>query len=147
MNLSAVTPILNVSDVPASLRWFEGLGFRRCFTFNDGGMIHGSADADANGPARFASVGAGEIEIFLCKDGQGLRGGRPPVPGSDDGAGATWMTLWLRTPREVDEAWERAKKAGATVVAPPVNEPWGVRELRLAHPDGHVFRVSAHVRG
>ncbi len=28
MNVTAVTPILNVSDVPASLRWFEALGFR-----------------------------------------------------------------------------------------------------------------------
>ncbi|MFO0581632.1 MAG: VOC family protein [Anaeromyxobacter sp.] len=145
MNVTAVTPILNVSDVPASLRWFEALGFRRCFTFNDGGMIRDSADADAHGPAQFASVGAGEIEIFLCHDGQGLRGGKPAVPGGDDDAGATWMTLWVGTCREVDEAFERARAVGATVMAPPVDEPWGVRELRLAHPDGHVFRVSAPV--
>jgi hypothetical protein len=26
---------------------------------------------------------------------------------------------------------------------PPTDEPWGVRECRLVHPDGHTFRVSA----
>ncbi len=143
MELTGITPILNVSDVPASLRWFEALGFRREFTFGESGMIPGAADADASGPSGFASVCAGAGQIFLCRDGQGLRGGKPPVPGTDDDAGATWMSLWVRTPAEVDEAHRRAVAAGITVVAPPVDEPWGVRELRLAHPDGHVFRVSA----
>ena len=145
MDLTGVTPILNVSDVPASLAWFESLGFRRGFTFNDGGMIEGAADRDGSGPASFASVCAGQVELFLCRDGQGLRGGKPPLPGSDDDAGATWMSLWLRAPAEVDEAFRRAVAAGVTVVEPPRDEPWGVRELRLAHPDGHVFRVSAPV--
>ena len=145
LSLTGVTPILNVSDVPASLRWFESLGFRRGFTVGGGGMIEGAADGDAWGPATFASVSAGHADIFLCKDGQGLRGGKPPVPGSDDDAGATWMSLWLRSPSEVDAIHERAAAAGITVVAPPRNESWGVRELRLAHPDGHVFRVGAPI--
>ena len=25
---------------------------------------------------------------------------------------------------------------------PPTNEPWGVREMHVRHPDGHVFRIS-----
>jgi len=26
---------------------------------------------------------------------------------------------------------------------PPTDEPWGVREFHLRHPEGHTFRVSA----
>jgi hypothetical protein len=25
---------------------------------------------------------------------------------------------------------------------PPTDEPWGVREMHIRHPDGHVFRIS-----
>jgi hypothetical protein len=50
----AVTPILNVSDVPASLRWFEKLGWHRGFTWNPAGTISGAALQNAHGPATFA---------------------------------------------------------------------------------------------
>ena len=26
---------------------------------------------------------------------------------------------------------------------PPTDEPWGVREFHLRHPDGHTFRIGA----
>jgi len=29
------------------------------------------------------------------------------------------------------------------VSMPPTDEPWGVREFHLRHPDGHIFRVGA----
>jgi hypothetical protein len=25
---------------------------------------------------------------------------------------------------------------------PPTDEPWGVREMHVVHPDGHTFRIS-----
>jgi uncharacterized glyoxalase superfamily protein PhnB len=137
MQLTGITPILNVSDVVASVRWFEALGWRRGFSFSPDGMIEG--------PAQFASVCAGEAEIFLCHDGQGLRGGKPARFDGDDDTGATWMSLWLRTPAEVDATHALAQTLGVTILWPPTDEPWGVRECRLMHPDGHVFRVSANV--
>jgi uncharacterized glyoxalase superfamily protein PhnB len=148
MKVSGVTPILNVSDVPASLHWFEMFGWRRGFTYNDGGMIAGAGDRDAHGPARFASVcaggGAGEgAQIFLCNEGQGLRGGKPARFDGEDDCGAVWMSWWVGSPAEVDEANAIAVKHGVTVLWPPTDEPWGVRECRIMHPDGHVFRVSA----
>ena len=106
-------------------------------------MIPGAADADAQGPATFASVCSGHAQIFLCRDGQGLRGGRPARFDGDDDTGATWMTWWLATPADVDAAHALALKRDIVVLWPPTNEPWGVRECRLMHPDGHVFRVSA----
>ena len=64
MNLTHLTPILNVSDVSASLDWFEALGWER---------------------------------------------------------GIAWD-------------YERGM--------PPTDEPRGIREFHLRHPDGHTFRVG-----
>ncbi|HEY8141560.1 MAG TPA: VOC family protein [Kofleriaceae bacterium] len=141
--LTGITPILNVSDVVASIAWFEALGWKRSFTYNGGGPIEGAGDANADGPARFAGIDAGKAEIFLCCDGQGLRGGKPARFDGDDDTGATWMSWWLKTAAEVDALHERAASLGVTVIWPPTDEPWGVRECRLMHPDGHVFRVSS----
>ena len=55
-----VTPILNVSDLPATFAWFEKWGWKKC--------------RDWGTPPVFGSVGSGECEIFLCRDAQGSRG-------------------------------------------------------------------------
>ncbi|MDI4635631.1 hypothetical protein J7U46_21380 [Pelomonas sp. V22] len=65
------------------------------------------------------------------------------VPDSDDDVGANWMSLWLGSPAEVDEAHTLSVANGATVLWPPTDEPWGVRECRIMRPDGHVFRLGA----
>jgi uncharacterized glyoxalase superfamily protein PhnB len=132
MSVLAVTPILNVSDVGASIDWFEQLGWRRGFTWNDGGLIEGAAVDDSNGPAYFGSVRTGDSEIFLCREGQGAPG--------------TWVSWWVESPADVDELHERASQVGAEVTYPPTDERWGAREFHLRHPDGHIFRVSAPLR-
>jgi uncharacterized glyoxalase superfamily protein PhnB len=53
------------------------------------------------------------------------------------------MSWWLDTPADVDAAHARAVADGLEVTWPPTDEPWGVREFHLRHPDGHVFRVSS----
>jgi Glyoxalase/Bleomycin resistance protein/Dioxygenase superfamily len=133
MEVTDVTPILNVSEIGASVGWFEQLGWERGFTWNDGGPIEGAADADANGPANFGSVCCGDAQIFLCRDGQGAPGG-------------VWLSWWLATPAEVDAVHETAVEHGMTVTWPPTDEPWGVREFHLRHPEGHTFRIGAALR-
>jgi len=95
------------------------------------------------GEPTFGSVCSGEMQLFLCKDGQGLRGGKPARFDGDDDTGAMWLSLWLGSPADVDEAHARAVAQGVTVLWPPTDEPWGVRECRIMHPDGHVFRLSS----
>jgi hypothetical protein len=51
MRLRGLTPILNVSDVPASRTWFARPGRMRGFAWSDGGPIAGDADANEHGPA------------------------------------------------------------------------------------------------
>jgi hypothetical protein len=40
------------------------------------------------------------------------------------------------------ERLDRARELGYEVSMPPTDEPWGVREFHLRHPDGHTFRVG-----
>lgn len=60
MYAKAITPILNVTDLAASLEWFEKLGWKRLWNWGS--------------PPRFGAVGSGESEIFLAVDAQGGRG-------------------------------------------------------------------------
>ena len=145
MRVTQITPILNVSDVDASLAWFESLGWTRGFTYNRGGLIAGARGADANGPAIFAGLCANRPgadtgpQVFLCRDGQGLRDARPVGSGDGEDFGAVWMSWWVE---DTDAAHADAIKAKVQIVRPPENKPWGVREFLIRHPDGHVFRVS-----
>ncbi len=134
MAVSHLTPILNVSDLVASVAWFEKLGWRTCWTWGEGGA----------GPT-FGAVGAGECEIFLCQNGQGGRGkgaNRSTFTGSveDDSADkGCWMSVWVD---DVDAVHARCVAEGLEVTHLPTNEPWGVREMHVRHPDGHVLRIS-----
>jgi uncharacterized glyoxalase superfamily protein PhnB len=121
VKLTHLTPVLNVSNVPASLDWFESLGWERGFAWDDEGGMRSPKPT-------FASVQAGEAEIFLCLDDQGAR----PV----------WMSWFLASRDELDAAYARAIEHGCEISMEPTDEPWGMREFHLRHPDGHTFRVS-----
>ena len=45
---------------------------------------------------------------------------------------------------DVDAAYAAAVKAGAEVVHPLTEEPWGVRRFFVRDPDGHVLNVLSH---
>jgi catechol 2,3-dioxygenase-like lactoylglutathione lyase family enzyme len=133
MQVNELVPILNVSSIEQSVAWFEPLGWRVGFRWP-----HGAAEAG------FAGIGCGKVEVFLCRGGQGARGGPDPKFPGDDETGGNWMSWWLGSAAEVDEAHELVLRLGYEVSHPPTDEPWGVREFHLRHPDGHTFRVSAH---
>ena len=143
MEVHHVVPILNVSSIADSFAWFETLGWKRGFAWNPGGMISEAASANEYGEAGFGSVSSGHAEIFLCRDGQGSRGTLLPKFPGDDATDGVWMSWWLSSPAEVNALHTVALEHGMTVTHPPTNEPWGVREFHLRHPDGHTFRVSA----
>jgi uncharacterized glyoxalase superfamily protein PhnB len=116
--VDSVIPILNVSDVEASLQWFVKLGFTRGFEWrSEGEAVTG-----------FAAVGADGSEIFLCLDGQGGRGEH-----------ATWMSVFVD---DVDALYETCITEDVRVVMAPQDEPWDVREMHVQHPDGHILRFG-----
>jgi uncharacterized glyoxalase superfamily protein PhnB len=143
MAVRGITPVLNVSSIAASFEWFESLGWNRGFAWNDGGLIANAAPEDAHGRAGFGSVCVGEVSIFLCVGGQGSRGTILPKFPGDDRTDGVWMSWWMESPADVDALHAAAVARGMTVTYPPTDEPWGVREFHLRHPDGHMFRVSA----
>ena len=125
-----VTPILNVSDIEAAVAWFLGWGWTPGFRWGE--------------PFSFGSVYAGDVEVFLCLDGQGGRGRGDNVTTfgaeaerADRGA---WMSLWVD---DVDAVHRACLAAGVDITRPPEDMPWGVREMHVRHPDGHVFRITA----
>ena len=127
MLAKGVTPILNVSDIQASFAWFEKLGWRKGW--------------DWGTPPSFGGVCSGEVEIFLCQDGQGGRGKSElkSTAQNDAAEKGVWMSIWVE---DVDAVYAHCVAQGLDVTMPPTDEPWGVREMHLRHPDGHVFRIG-----
>jgi hypothetical protein len=117
MHVHALTPILNVSDFGASVAWFSRFGWSAGFSWCPPGSTSPT----------FGSVSAGPCEIFLCEGAQGGRG--------EDGV---WMSIWVS---DVDAVYALCEPSDMAM--PPTDEPWGVREMHLRHPDGHTFRISA----
>ncbi|MEM8678298.1 MAG: VOC family protein [Planctomycetota bacterium] len=142
MPVEKITPILNVSSIAESFAWLEHFGWQRTFCWNQGGLIGEGADcptANEHGPADFAGMCQGTTTLFLCEGGQGPPLTSAPANGERTGV---WMTWWVSSKAEVDELHEIAIRHGCDVTWPPTDEPWGVREFHLRHPDGHLFRVS-----
>jgi catechol 2,3-dioxygenase-like lactoylglutathione lyase family enzyme len=138
MKVEQVVPILNVTDVTASFAWFAKLGWSKQFEWRGG---------DAASPPDFGAVVCNGHEVFLCRDGQGSRGRGPNTstggPGADQTADrGAWVAIWVD---DVDAVHERCLAEQLDVTYAPTNEPWGVREMHVRHPDGHVFRISRAV--
>lgn len=130
MKTQAVTPILNVSDIHESFAWFEKLGWQKGWEWGD--------------PTGFGGVCSGEVEIFLCQNGQGGRGrgSNKTTFGTNDAETAdkgVWLSLWVA---DVDAVYEACQQQGIEVTWPPEDMPWNVREMHVRHPDGHVFRIG-----
>ncbi|MBQ1159589.1 VOC family protein, partial [Streptomyces sp. A73] len=65
-----------------------------------------------------------------------LGGGFLEVSGRSDQPPTPSLQLWLQV-ADASAAHEELRAAGATIVRPPVKEPWGLVEMWIADPDGH----------
>jgi ketosteroid isomerase-like protein len=125
MRVQAVTPILNVSSLTDSFDWFAKLGWIKKLDWSPPG-----------GEPSFGAVACDEFEIFLCLNGQG---GRGRDGGVGNGGTGVWLSIWTN---DVDAVHGTCLREGLAVVRHPQDETWGVREMHVQHPDGHVLRVS-----
>jgi len=80
---------------------------------------------DWGDPPGFGAVRRDKVEIFVCQGGQGAPG--------------TWLSVFVE---DVDALYEEFSKNGATILQPPQNEPWGMREMQVQTPDRHVLRFG-----
>ncbi len=76
-------------------------------------------------PPTFGCAKLGQVEIFFCLKEQGAPG--------------MWLSIFMD---EVDGYYERVRRAGADIVSPPKNYPWGCREFQVRDPNQHVIRFS-----
>jgi len=125
-----LNPILNVSNFAETVVWFEKLGWKKAWDWGE--------------PPHFGGVKSGECEIFLCEGGQGGRGKGTTRqtfgPGGEETADkGVWMSVWVEN---VDALHGHCLAQGLEVTWPPTDMPWGVGEMHVRHPDGHVFRMS-----
>jgi len=130
MQVECITPVLNVSDMAASLAWFEKWGWRKKW--------------DWGTPPTFGAVGCDKATVFLCLNAQGGRGKGTntttfQVDGDEAGDKGVWMCVFVD---DVDEVHRQCVAAGMEITLPPTNLSWGMREMHLRHPDGHVFRAG-----
>ena len=80
---------------------------------------------DWGDPPGFGAVARDKIEIFLCLNGQGQPG--------------TWMSVFVD---DVDELHTELVARGAVIPRAPRDEPWGMREMHVECPDGHILRFG-----
>src|SRR3954471_18982867 len=64
-----------------------------------------------------------------------LGGGFLEVSGRSEAPAGPNVQLWLQV-RDVDTTHDDLAGQGVTIRRPPVTEPWGLREMWIADPDG-----------
>ncbi|MBX2867306.1 MAG: bleomycin resistance family protein [Acidiferrobacterales bacterium] len=133
MEARFITPILNVSDLSASFDWFKRLGWRKNWDWGD--------------PPSFGCVTSGDYNIFLCENGQGGRGKGENTTtftsaGDEQQDQGVWMSVWVDS---VDDIYKHCIENNVETTLKPEDMSWGVRELHVRHPDGHVFRISQSI--
>lgn len=115
----SVAPILAVGDVAAAVRWWRDvLGFHVDF-------LYGDPPAHAGMRLDPPWTGGGGVQLT-----------RAPT---EAGRG---MVFIFAGP-DIDRLASHAVAAGAEVVAPLGERPWGMREIELRDPDGNRVRMAA----
>jgi predicted enzyme related to lactoylglutathione lyase len=64
-----------------------------------------------------------------------LGGGFLELSGTSDAPSSEKVSLWVQV-RDVDAVGHELDEAGVAIVEPPIDKPWGLREMRVQDPDG-----------
>ena len=120
----SVTPHLIIRDAARALDFYrDALGAEELFRLPgpDGKLMH-------------ASIRIGDSIVMMNDE---MEGQCAPT-------GASPVILHVYTP-DADALYERATKAGAQVVMPLANMPWGDRYGVVADPFGHAWAIASRV--
>lgn len=119
-------PVLAVPDVAAAADWFvRVLGFEIDFLYGEAPHVHGRVKTGADGAAGWGAP----IYIHLS-----LHTGRPEA-----------SETRLHVGHDIDSLHTHALACGATVLEAPTDQPWGLREMLLQAPGGHVLVLGAEI--
>ena len=122
--------LLGVRDMDQAKQFYvEGLGWK--------------IQSDYGISVFFASDGASPVGLY-SRDGLARQMGT-----SADGSGFSGLVLTyvVRSEVRVDEVMAEAEKAGATVLKPAGDLPWGGYGGTFADPDGYIWSVGYSAQG
>ena len=126
-NMPRITPYLLYEDVAASLAWLsDTFGFRERMRIPgpDGAITH-------------AEMELADGVIMMGCPGPDYRGPRK--------LGQVTQQLYVYVD-DVDAHFERARKAGAVILAEPEDQFYGDRRYGAEDPEGHHWYFAEHVR-
>ena len=125
--MQTIFPILRYADARAAIRWLcMAFGFRERFSVPDTGPFVRHAQL---------SLGTSLIMLGSVRD-DGLQ--------TPQALGAATQALCVYVP-DLDEHFERARSAGAEVIAPPQETDFGSREYHVRDPEGHLWTFGTYL--
>jgi uncharacterized glyoxalase superfamily protein PhnB len=128
---SSVIPALRYRDAPAAIEWLcKVLGFTRH-------AVYEGASGEIN-HAELA-LGGGMVMLGSMKDDEQESRFKAPV----ELGGAETSSAYIVVP-DADAVYARAHAAGATIVRPLQDMPYGSREFAVSDPEGHTWSVGTY---
>lgn len=123
MALKNLIPLLNVSDIEASLDFYrDALGFQVV------------SNPQAVKEWRWATIRSGWTELMLSQTGSG-----PGLSSSPDPrANTNWPTIFYFYPDDVARLYAQVVARGYQP-SPLIDTVYGMREFSLPDPDGHLL--------
>ena len=112
MKFDKAIPILYSSDITKSLTYFTE-------------QLKFDHKWEWNSPATFGCAYKDSVEIFFEK--------------SDNEIPVIWIALLVNN---VDEYYELIRDNGAKIISIPETKEWGIREMLVECPDGHIIRIG-----
>jgi uncharacterized glyoxalase superfamily protein PhnB len=123
--MTPIIPYLFYEDVGAAVAWLgEAFGFVEMLrhTSRDGTVTHAEMTFDGD-------------SVMLGHVGQDYR--------SPEGVPSAFVFILVA---DVDAHFAQACRAGARILAPPADKPYGQRQYTAADPEGHHWSFSEQVR-
>src|SRR5262245_6415082 len=119
MAWTRANPVYPVSDVAASIKWYEDVCGCKATFVHEG--LHGP---------NYAVLYRDTVSIHLVRAAEAMHGVKPPVHAQ------FWVT------EEFEELFENAKRRGVRILESIEERPWGHRDFLLADPDGNVVWIT-----
>ena len=128
---STIIPALRYRNAPAAIDWLcQVLGFERHAVYEGPDGTIGHAEL---------ALGGGMIMLGSEKDDE--HGNRFKSP--DNLGGMETRGVYVVVP-DADAAYARVVEAGATVIRPLEDTPYGSREFGVKDPEGHSWGVGTY---
>ena len=125
-----LTPSLTVRNAERAIEFYK-----QAF----GAQVRGGVAKGPDGKVIHAELKIGDSVLMLADEYPEF-GSKSPQSIGDSGMG---LHIYVEN---VDQAFERAVKAGATVEMPVMDQFWGDRYGKLRDPFGHKWSMATHVK-